>query len=230
MNGAPASLTLAGIGRGFKLTVGLAVTSFPFGVSFGAAALVHDLPAYLAVLMSSLIFAGGAQFAALEFLSPMMLWPLLLTTFAVNARHIVMGATLAPWMRSLPPLARWSAVAFISDVNWTIASDAHGRGENDVGVLVGGGLALWLGWVSGTAIGAIAGADLGDLNRLGLDLILIAFFAATLAGQWRSRRDFAPWFSAGLTTLIAVYVLPPGWPVIAGALAGGCVGALTDES
>jgi 4-azaleucine resistance transporter AzlC len=225
-----AELTIAGVRRGFTLCMGLAVTSAPFGIAFGAAAAAQNVPGWAAIVMSACVFAGGAQFAALDFLSPLALAPLLLATFAVNARHLVMGASLAPWMRTLPPATRYSVAAFLSDVNWAIAREAHEKGERDVGVLVGGGLALWGFWVAGTILGALVGTGLGDPARFGLDLIFVAFFAAMLAGQWRPRRDWASWLSAGLGAFATSFVFSPGWPAIAGALVGGAAGMFIEDA
>ena len=67
------------------------------GLAFGAAAPQQDLPGTLAILMSAIVFAGSSQFAALDLWSASpALVPLLLTTFAVNARHVLLAATRTP--------------------------------------------------------------------------------------------------------------------------------------
>src|SRR5437868_8710907 len=43
----------------------IAIAVFVFGVSFGVLAIAAHLPAWSVVLMSALVFAGSAQFAAL---------------------------------------------------------------------------------------------------------------------------------------------------------------------
>ncbi|WP_406741607.1 AzlC family ABC transporter permease [Acinetobacter albensis] len=32
--------------------------------------------------------------------------PLIITVFFINARHLLMGASLYPWLRHLPPIKR----------------------------------------------------------------------------------------------------------------------------
>ena len=51
------------------------------------------------MFMSVAIYAGASQFAALDlWYAPLPLATLALTVLAVNARHILLGASLAPWL------------------------------------------------------------------------------------------------------------------------------------
>src|SRR3546814_1316989 len=85
---------------------------------------------------------------------------LALATFAINVRHVVMGAALRPWFAQLPSSTAHIALWFMTDVNWAMALAEHRRGERDAAILVGSGVALWLGWVSGSVTGHLAGAAL----------------------------------------------------------------------
>jgi predicted branched-subunit amino acid permease len=186
-----------------------------------------------ALLMSALVFAGSSQFAVLDLWSaPLALAPLLLTTAAVNARHLLLGASLAPWLNRLPARQRYGGVALLSDANWALLVEAQEEGGGRdpgrlAGLLVGTGFGLWSTWVLCTAIGAALGADLGDLSRFGFDLLVVTFFTATLVGLWRGvGEDLAPWLAAAAVATAGSWLLPAGWHVLAGALAGGLVGAL----
>jgi 4-azaleucine resistance transporter AzlC len=222
-----ATLSRDGIGRGIRQMVPLATFVLPFGLAFGVAALQAGLRAEEAVLMSLVVFAGASQFAALEFWGAQIpLVPIVLATFAVNARHLLLGAALFPWLRHRPAWERYATAALISDVNWAVSMQAHERGERDVGLLVGGGLVLWFMWVAGTVAGVTLGEVIPEPERLGMDVLLHTFFVVTLVGMWKGRETLAPWAVAAATAVVASYVLPPGWHVLAGGLAGGIVGAL----
>lgn len=218
--------------EGFRRILPMSLYVLPMGLAFGAAAIGKGLPAALALLMSALVFAGSSQFAALDLWSaPLALIPLLLTTFAVNARHLLLGASLAPWLRRLPPGRRFGVVTLLTDPNWALLTRAQEDGERDpdrlAGLLLGSGLGLWTVWLVGTALGVLIGADLGDLSRFGLDLLVVTFFTAVLMSLWRgAREDLAPWLTAGTVALVGSWLLPSGWHVLAGAFAGGLVGAL----
>jgi len=101
---------------------------------------------------------------------------------------------------------------------------ARDRGETDVGILFGSGLTMWIMWIVSTAIGALAGSLLGDLSRFGFDTVMVAYFTAVIVGQWKGRSDLFPFIAAAVVAALGTYVLPIGWHIIAGALAGGIVG------
>jgi hypothetical protein len=113
---------------GFRRMLPVTLYVVPMGLAFGAAALQQDLPGPLAILMSAVVFAGSAQFAALDLWSATpALVPRLLTTFAVNARHVLLGASLAPWLNKLPPSRRYGTVTLLSDANWALVTQIQER-------------------------------------------------------------------------------------------------------
>ena len=205
--------------------LGLLLT-IPFGIAFGVAASTKAVPAEISILMSVAIFAGAAQFAALDLWhAPLPLAMLVLTVLAVNARMILLGAVLAPWLLQVPLARRLAALVFLSDANFAHAMAARAKGEMDAGILFGAGILMWVTWIVATAVGAIAGATLGDVSRFGFDAVMLAFFTAIIVGQWRGRADLLPWISAAVVAVGCAAALPPGWHIIAGALTGGIVGA-----
>jgi predicted branched-subunit amino acid permease len=120
---------------------------------------------------------------------------------------------------------RLAALLLLSDANFAHAMSARDRGEIDAGILFGSGLTMWIMWIASTAIGALAGSLLGDLSRFGFDAVMVAYFTAVIVGQWRGRSDLFPLISAAAVAVAGTYVLPSGWHIIAGAMAGGIVGA-----
>lgn len=229
-NTAEVTLSARGARRGFVEMLPVAIAASTFGMAFGVAAAATDMGPVVALVMSVTMFSGAAQFAALEIWeSPLPILTLCATVFAVNARHILLGAILSPWLRHLPVGRRYAVCAIISDPNTVYVADAARKGTLDMGLLVGSGLALWIGWCAGTAIGAFGGAALGDLSRFGFDAVMLAYFAALALGGWSGRRSAMPWIAAAGVALIGAEILPTGWHIIAGALAGGLVGMLAHE-
>src|SRR5215470_213799 len=218
--------TLRGVWRGCVEIAPLSAFSVPFGIAFGVAATAKGVSADVSVLMSLMICAGASQFAALDlWYAPLPLAMLALTALAVNGRYILAGAALAPWLLKVPLVPRIAALVFLSDANFAQAMAARERGELDAGTLFGSGLMLWATWVAGTAIGVLAGSLLGDLSRFGFDAVMVVYFAAVVTGQWKGRLDLYPWLAAAAVALAGVHVLPTGWHIVAGGLAGGIVGA-----
>ncbi|ENO88501.1 AzlC family ABC transporter permease [Thauera linaloolentis] len=212
--------------------VPIAVFVLVFGAAFGLAAMQSGLDAAWVVLMSTLVFAGAAQFAVLDLWGAQVpIVALALTVFAINARHLLMGATLYPWLRQLPPARRYGVMVLASDANWALAMQAFGRGQPGLGMLLGGGLALWLFWVLGTWLGTQIGDVIADARRWGLDMVMGCFLLAMVAGERKSLRTLVIWAVAACSSLAACRYLPENSHVMAGALAGGVLGmAWTEQS
>ena len=222
-----ARLDLAGTLVGIRRMAPLSLFVIVFGLAFGVAALSRGLSGLEAVLMSALVFAGASQFAALELWGPQIpLLPLIAITFAINARHLLMGAAIQPWLAQLPSGQRYASVALMSDSNWAMAAADYRNGATNVGMLVGGGIALWLAWVLGTLLGVAFGSGIEQPERFGLDVIMGCFLLAMLVGGQRDLGMLLPWAAAALAALAAMAWLPPHAHVIVGALAGGLAGLM----
>lgn len=140
------------IWAGFRRLIPVSLFVAVFGAAFGLAASQKGMGHITATMMSFLVFAGYAQFASLElWAGHVPVLTLIATVFAINARHLLMGATLYPWLRSLTPAKRYGIMMVASDANWAMSIQAFSRGKAGLGLLFGGGLALWLFWGVGTA-------------------------------------------------------------------------------
>jgi 4-azaleucine resistance transporter AzlC len=220
-------LTTDGVGRGMRRLLPIAALTLPFGVAFGVAASEAGLTSLQSIAMSVLTFSGAAQFAALDFWqSPLAFGSLALVALALNARHLIMGAALSPWINQLPRGRRVLTLACLSDPNFADSQRSFHDGEKDAGVLMGGGLILWASWVSGTAIGALGGGMVGAPATFGIDVVMPCFFAAVVVGQMKTVRTFAPVISASVTSVALLNLLPIGWNVVVAALVGGMTGVL----
>ena len=222
-------LTAGGTWRGFRELFALSLYSAPFGIAFGAAAVESGITATQTIAMSVLVFSGTAQFAALDASNAQVGWlSLALVVFAVSARLTVMGAALAPRLNGLPPYRRLAIAFFISDPNFAHSQSYFRSGGQDVGVLLGGGLALWLNWVIGTAIGAFAGNLVGNVKALGFDVVMVCFFATIVVGETRNSASIVPLILAATVAISTLGWLPMGWNIIAAAIVGATVSLVSD--
>lgn len=224
---AQSALTRPLVWSGFRQMVPIALFVLVFGAAFGLAATQQGLDTPWTVLMSSSVFAGAAQFAVLDLWGPQVpMLPLALTVFAINARHLLMGATLYPWLRQLPPAQRYGVMALASDSNWALCMQALGRGQPGLGLLLGGGLALWVFWIVGTVLGTQVGSLIADARRWGLDMVMGCFLLAMVVGGQKNPRMLLIWAVAAGASLAAWRWLPENSHVVTGTLAGGLLGLL----
>jgi len=196
-----------------------------FGAAFGLAAVQKGLEPLQTLLMSTTVFAGASQFAAVDMWgSEVSLIPLMAVVFAINSRHLLMGASLYPMLREMPPGRRYSLLLLLTDANWAVSAQEYQGGKRNLEVILGGGLAIWLAWIFGTWLGVYFGGLLKDPQSLGLDMVLGCFLLAMALDGEKSPRILVAWAVAAASSLAAWKWLPPNIHVVVGALAGGAIG------
>lgn len=202
-----------------------------YGVAFGVLAATQGLSALEAALFSALVNAGGAQLASLQvWAEPIPLLAVVLTTLAMNARYLLLGATLRPWMGGLPHYQTYPSLFVMGDGNWALTLREREAGRADAAFLVGSGAAMWAIWIASTTIGHGFGQLLDDPRAYGIDFMLAAFFAAMIVPFLRSGSDIVP-LLVGIGTAIAVDQLAAGpWSILAGALGGSLAGAIRPDA
>ncbi|TCT06728.1 AzlC family ABC transporter permease [Aquabacter spiritensis] len=204
-----------------------------FGLAFGAAAAQKGFSALEVALSSGLVFAGLAQMVALEGWTndwtPGGLLALGFLTFTVNTRHLLMAASMRPWLGQLPGWQAYPTLFFLADNNWAATMRYHTKGGRDVGYFVGSGAFTWLMWVLSSAAGQVLGGGLPDPKAVAIDLVVPAFFIAMLVPNWRGRREFVGWGVAAAVSVAASFLVPGWWFIFIGAVAGAVAGGFVDE-
>lgn len=229
----PVPLTLHGMLHGARETLPLMPGLAAFGMAFGAASVQKGFSMLEAVLSSGLVFAGLAQMVALEGWreqwTPAALLALGLLTMTVNMRHVLMGASMRPWLWSMPAWKTYPSLLLMADNNWAAAMRYHQEGGNDAGYFVGSGLVTWVLWVVSTAAGHAIGGGIPDPKAVGIDLVVPAFFVAMLLPNWKGRREAVGWGVAAVVSIAVSFVLAGWWFIVIGALAGAFAGGFTDD-
>ena len=204
------------LGAGVRAGLPFVLPTLALGVSFGVLA-EPVMGAIAPILMSIVVFAGAAQFAALSVLAaaggP---GAAILAGLLMNARFLPMGFAVAPSLRGRA-LRRAAEGQAVVDASWAIAHRSDGT--FDRGVLLGATIPQACGWISGTAIGVFGGSALADPEKLGIDAIFPAFYLALLFEEGGTRRGLAVALIGGAITLSLMSFVPAGLAVIAAAVA-----------
>lgn len=206
-------MTPAGYSDGARRIAPIGVAAFAFALSFGVLARASGIGSVEAIVMSATTFAGSAQFAAASILGAAGgVVSAIVAATLLNARYAPDSVSVAPVFVG-GRLRRLLESQLIVDESWAMSRRTDGR--YDRRLLVGAGLVLYLCWVGGTVIGALAGDALGDPASLGLDAAFPALFLAILVPQVRSRRALAAAVLGGTIALALVPVAPAGVPIVA---------------
>jgi 4-azaleucine resistance transporter AzlC len=222
------TFTWGGVLEGFRMCLPIALGVFTYGLVFGVLARQAGLSLLEGGLMSLLVFAGASQFTALGmWAAPLPILTIILTTFIVNLRHILMGAALRPWFANLNFFQRYGSVFFLTDENWALTMGQFAKGKRDAAFLVGSGLALFIAWTGSGVAGQTLGNILQDPAKWGLDFAFSAVFLALLVGMWKGKSDLLPWLVAAGVAILTAQLLPDSkWYILFGGLSGSIVGAL----
>ncbi len=223
-----ALFSLDGFRRGAREGVPLAVSIFAYGVGFGLVAAQAGFDVGRAVATSAAIYSGSAQLAAVNLLQTgeATLWALFATILVINARYLLFGATLQPWLWQAGPMRAYGSLLLLGDANWMMTMRAIRAGEVDRAYLAGTGAPVAVGWLTGTALGAAAVSVLPRPEALGFDLMLACFAAAMMTAMTKTRADLLP-VAVGAGAALGIFQLLGPAPAIIGAgLAGAAAAAL----
>jgi 4-azaleucine resistance transporter AzlC len=198
----------------------------PIGLLFGALAAARGMSPLDVLLMSTLVFAGGAQFAVLELWQrPLPVSAILLSTVLINARHILMGASLAPKLGRFRAAQRFLAVAIMADENWALSERRATRHPLTPRYFVSMGIVFWASWVLWSTLGAVLGPALGDPKRFGADFAFVAIFIGLIVALTKTKRSVGTVIASAAVAALVHATLGSPWHVLSGALAGTAAAA-----
>ena len=214
---------------GVRAEIPLLIGVFPFGMIYGALARNAGLSESAAQLMSSMVFAGSAQFITAQLVHDSAPgFVIVLTIAVVNLRHMLYSASLAPYLSSLS--TRWKALLsyLLTDEAYAptiIHYEKEGVQPFSHWFLLGAGLVLWTNWQISTALGIFLGTAIPE--SWSLDFALPLTFIAMVVPVLKNRPAIAAAVSAGVVALVA-YSLPFSLGLILAALVGIVVGTLLE--
>lgn len=198
---------------------------FPFGMIYGVLAIQAGIPTAPAQLMSSILFAGSAQFITAQLYgqnTPALV--IILTAFVVNLRHALYSASLAPHVQKLSKLWQVVLAYLLTDEAYAVTIMRYNRAGAQAYThwyFLGAGLGLWSCWQVSTAAGIFLGAQIPA--SWSLDFTLALTFIALVVPSLMDKPAVAAAISAGVVA-IAAYQLPYKLGLIAAALVGIVVG------
>jgi 4-azaleucine resistance transporter AzlC len=200
-----------------------------FGLFYGLVARQVGFTPWEALAMSVIVHAGSAQFTALGMWHTAGVVPIVLTTLVVNLRHLLMGASVAPYLRSLP--ARWKALLalWMSDESYALAITAYRQGKGNRYYFLGANVGIYLAWPLSGLAGALLGGAIPDPARYGLDLVFPLAFLGLLTTFLEERADLVVALVAATLSLVGTVLLPGPWTMIVAGLLGSGLGLLLER-
>ena len=195
---------------------------------FGVLAAEAGLIVPEALTFSLAVFAGSAQFTALQLMqenAPILI--VLISALAVNLRVAMYSASLTPYLGSAPLWQRAIAAYFTVDQSYALSivkfeSEPEMSVPERMAYFFGTNGLVAPGWMAATVTGAMIGAQVPD--SWGLDFVLPLAFLAMIGPMLRTPAHLVACFVAVLTALPAA-ALPYNLGLIVAGLAGMMAGA-----
>lgn len=215
--------------NGVRAEIPLLIGVFPFGMIYGALALNAGLSTAASQMMSSMVFAGSAQFITAQLVHDAApAFVIIVTIAVVNLRHMLYSASLAPYLENLS--VRWKMLLSYLLTDEAYAPSILNYEKNGVQplshwFLLGAGFSLWLIWQVSTALGIFLGTAIPP--EWPLDFALPLTFIAMVVPILKNRPMIAAALSAGAVALLA-YSLPFKLGIILAALTGILVGTILE--
>jgi 4-azaleucine resistance transporter AzlC len=212
---------------GVKAELPILLGVIPFGMIYGVLALSAGLPGDTALAMSSVVFAGSAQFVGAQLIgagTPAMV--VVLTTLVVNLRHMLYSASMAPYVKSLRPLWKWLLAYLLTDEAYAVTITYYQRQDTSPSTslykhwyFLGAGLTLWSTWQVSTLAGILLGSQIPA--SWALDFSIALTLMALVVPNLKDGPSLASALVAGLVSVLAA-----GLPFRLGLLLAALIGIL----
>ena len=149
------------------------------GMAFGIIGRESGFSPVIVLLMSLFIYAGSAQFTTVSMLSggsPVL--SIILATFLVNSRMILMSTTLTNYFKNAPLRQNILLGTLLTDESFALSMNKQNytRGQLNFTWMNTANLIAYLTWVLSSVIGALLGGIVADPKVLGLDFAIVAMF------------------------------------------------------
>jgi 4-azaleucine resistance transporter AzlC len=209
--------------RGCIAMAPLWVGVVPFGLAYAVLARDSGLSVVETQALSVFVFAGAAQVSAVGLVAAGAAGlEIVLTTFLLNARHVLYGLSLGRMTR-LDGWRRPVAAYFLTDEAFGVVV---AREERSFGFLLGAELSLFVTWNLSTLAGALLGSAIPDPQEIGVDLVFPLAFLALLVPLVRTRAELGVAVVAGAVAWATARELPGGVPILLAGVGGSLLGAV----
>ncbi len=201
----------------------------PFGLITGVTAVGIGMSSLEAVAMSTLMFSGAAQLAAIELMAqPAPVAVIVFTALLINLRFSMFSAAIAPHMQALSHPWKFVSGFLLSTPSFVLSTAMF---ETDQSVsrrwyYLGTGLPIWIVWVLSTIVGVVIGARVPP--ELQLDFVIPLVFIVLL---FKLLDGNAMWVAAVVAGILSLFgeLAPFNLGLIFASLSGMAAGLLADR-
>jgi len=182
----------------------------PFALVAGITAVRAGMTVPEAIGMSTIVFAGASQLAAIDLIDSNAPFAVVVATAVViNVRMVMYSASIAPYFQPFSTRLRAALAYVLTDQAYAVSVAEYERNDerDRLWYYAGVGFTLWAVWQVGTVAGAVLGTGVPD--ALGLEFALPLVFLGLLMPAMKDRGTTTAAISAGAVALAAAWIGVP---------------------
>ena len=203
----------------------------PFGLTCGIMGRTAGFSAFEITFMSMTVFAGAAQFMAIAMInSGIINWGVIVfTTFLINLRHLLMGASLSSYLFKQPRTLQYLLAFSMTDESYALTTNRIEQKGYNPFYQLGVSFFLYILWAFSTFIGAVLYHSIPNPLEWGLDFIIPLTFLVLLVPRLINRTALVVALASAFTAVLGALYLPGKWYIILAAVTASIVGGLIER-
>lgn len=176
----------------FPFTIPVLTGYLFIGIAFGVMYQEKGYNFLWAILMSILVYAGSGQYLAVNFFAPgVSLLQVIFLEFMVNVRHIFYGLSLLERFREMGKKKLYMIFSLTDETYSLFFITKVPKDVDEHKFMFAIALLDQLYWITGSAIGAIAGSVI-PFDATGIDFAMTALFVVIFVEQWLTSGNHLP--------------------------------------
>lgn len=188
-----------------QISIPIAMGYIPASMAFGVLSSAANIPDWITIFISIVVFSGAAQYAAVQPVATgASILDLAINTFAINIRHIFY---VLPLMDALPKskIKKTYCLFCLTDEGFSLLTTLPKEKQKSFFFKIS--FLIHFYWVLGTTLGVLAGHQLGKLIP-NLEFALTALFTILWYEQWKQKKIVFPMLIAIPAFLLAYLLFP----------------------
>ena len=210
---------------GIRRSVPVFFGFLPVAITFAIMATAIGLTALETIAMSVFVFAGASQIMAMGMIGAGAgMLSVVLATFVLNLRHLIMSTCIFNKIRIKNPLLKLVGAMSVTDEGFALITTEKDDKCN-VPYVFGIITLTYLSWVFGTVIGVVASNILPRIIADSFGIALYALFIALIVPDIKkSLRLFLTVVITAVINTVLCAFMATSWAIIVSTLAGAFVG------
>lgn len=201
--------------KGLRDSLPIVLGYMPVALAYGVLAKTSGVSLLTCYLLSAIVYAGASQFIALNLITlGMSSYEIIITTFLVNIRHLLMSASLQAKLKKHKKLG--PLIAFgVTDEFFSVASFTKETLEPKYVLPLE--FMPYITWSAFSVLGYMLGSILPEILRESMNIALYAMFIALIMPEIKKHHIIlALTVFSGLVNTICIYLLhiPSGWSLM----------------